>query len=255
MRTTFIAGNWKMNLNGAQAASWVDSVARAATDLPPCDLAVFPSFPHLALALERARAGRLAIGAQNCHHEDRGAFTGEVAAAQLADLGVRWVVLGHSERRRDCAEDDARVAAKLAAARRSGLGAIVCVGETLEQRDAGNTIDVVTRQVAGSLAGRQASEFGSAVAIAYEPVWAIGTGRTATPSQAAEVHAAIRAALSARFGGTAAAAARILYGGSVTPQNAASLLMEAEIDGALIGGASLEAGSFLEIARAAPARG
>ena len=254
MRTSFIAGNWKMNLNGAEATALVEAVARGAPELPACELAVFPPFVHLREAAEAAVSakGRLAVGAQNCHFEDRGAFTGEVSAPMARAAGATWVIVGHSERRRDCGEDDTVVARKLRAALRAKLRAIVCVGETLEQRDAGQTLEVVRSQVDGAFHGLDPADLAS-IAIAYEPVWAIGTGRNATPKQAAEVHRAIRDWVAARFGTAAAEALRILYGGSVTADNAAALLAEAEIDGALVGGASLVADSFLRIARHARA--
>jgi triosephosphate isomerase (TIM) len=254
MRTSLIAGNWKMNLDAERALALVEGIVAAIPTLPRCKLAVFPPFVYIA---ESARAaawsgGRLAIGAQNCHAADSGAHTGEVSAAMLRDVGATTVILGHSERRRDCQECDGVVSKKLRAALRQGLEAIVCVGETLEQRDAGQTLDVVRSQVAQSLGDIEGAAF-ARTAIAYEPVWAIGTGRTATPAQAVEVHAVIRETLAERYGQAVAASTRILYGGSVTAENAATLLKEPEIDGALVGGASLSLDSFLRIVRAARA--
>lgn len=258
MRNSLIAGNWKMNLDFARARTLVDglvaALGRASSNLT-CELAIFPPYPYLSLAVERSRAadGKLAVGAQNCHAEDAGAFTGEVSPAMLADVGCSHVILGHSERRRDFAERDEQIAKRVLAALKHGLLPIVCIGETLEQRDGGETLRVVTSQVDGALAPLDVNAL-SRVVLAYEPVWAIGTGRTATPAQAVEVHAAIRARIRERFGAVAAQHIRILYGGSVTADNAAELLKQVEIDGALVGGASLKLESFLAIAAAARPR-
>jgi triosephosphate isomerase len=190
----------------------------------------------------------VALGGQDCHARPSGAFTGDIAAAMLADLGCGYVIVGHSERRQLHRESDAEVKAKALAAREAGLTAIVCIGETLAERDAGRTLAVIEAQLAGSLPdGATAGD----LVVAYEPVWAIGTGRTASAAQVAEVHAAIRRALGTRL--SDGGAVRILYGGSVKPDNAASLLAVADVDGALVGGASLDAKGFLAIAAAAPA--
>lgn len=254
MRTSLIAGNWKMNLDAERAAALVEGLVTALPSLPKCRLAVFPPFVYLSDCVRAAAwgGGRMAVGAQNCHAAESGAYTGEISAAMLRDLGVTAVILGHSERRRDFAETDATVAKKLIAALKNGLDAIVCVGESLEQRDGGHALDVVRAQVRGSLGDLEGAGL-ARTAIAYEPVWAIGTGRTATPAQAVEVHAAIRDVLAERYGGEVAESTRILYGGSVTPENAALLLEEPQIDGALVGGASLSLESFLRIAKAARA--
>ncbi len=254
MRTSLIAGNWKMNLDAEAASALVEGLVAALPALPKCAIAVYPPFVYLAEVTRAASwsGGRVAVGAQNCHHEDAGAFTGEVSPKMVRDVGATSVLLGHSERRRDFREDDATIARKLRAALRNGLKAVVCVGETLDQRDAGSTLSVVSGQIAGALTGLDPSSMQS-VTIAYEPVWAIGTGRNATPAQAVEVHAAIRSRLAELFGTAIANKTRILYGGSVTADNAAALLSEPEIDGALVGGASLKLDTFTRIVRAARA--
>jgi triosephosphate isomerase len=251
MRSSLIAGNWKMNLDAERAAALVEGIVAALPELPKCRLAVFPPFVYLAECVRAAAwgGGRLAVGGQNCHSAEAGAHTGEVSAAMLRDIGAAAVILGHSERRRDCGETDAIVAKKLVTALKNGLDAIVCVGESLAERDAGRALEVVCEQLRASLGEVEAAAM-TRTAIAYEPVWAIGTGRTATPAQAVEVHVAIRRFLGERFGRDVAEATRVLYGGSVTAQNAKSLLAEPEIDGALVGGASLDLESFLKIAKA-----
>lgn len=216
-----------------------------------CDLLVCPPATLVAAVAEalgdsEALGGDIAIGGQDCHADPSGARTGDVSAEMLADLGCRYVIVGHSERRGGHGETDAQVRAKAAAAHRAGLTAIVCIGETAEQRDAGQTLEVVERQLAGSLPPAAAA---ANTVIAYEPVWAIGTGRTATPAEVAEIHAAIRTWLSGQAQDSEAL--RILYGGSVKPENAAELLAVDNVDGALVGGASLKAADFLAIARAA----
>ena len=247
-RRPLVAGNWK--LNGSRAGnSALISVLRAG--LPAqcrTDVVVCPPYVYLADITAAIHDSVIQLGAQNVAAEDSGAFTGEVAASMLRDVGCEYVIIGHSERRAFYGETDALVAAKVAAALRCGLRPILCVGETLAERDAGNFLDVVRRQLEAVLAvvGIEAFAEGQ---VAYEPVWAIGTGRTATPMQAQDVHAEIRATL-ARRNATIAAAVRILYGGSMKAANAVELLAMADIDGGLIGGASLEAKEFLAIARA-----
>ena len=248
MRKPFIAGNWKMHLDEATARPLVDGLAEACGD--GADVGVFPPFTLLERVARWAEGSGLIVGAQDCHAETSGAFTGEVAAAMVKDAGGTHVILGHSERRRDFGEDEALLATKLRAALDAGLAPILCVGEVLAERDEGRTLDVVSAQVDGVLEPFSAADLG-ALTIAYEPVWAIGTGRVATPEQAVEVHRAIRARLAARFSNEFAEAVRIQYGGSVKPDNAATLLGEAEIDGALVGGASLKLDAFLPIVRAA----
>jgi triosephosphate isomerase len=242
-----IAGNWKMNGGLADATA----LAKAVAALPagPADVLVCPPFPFLAAVGQAIAGSRLALGAQDCHAAPSGAHTGDVSAEMLRDVGCRYVIVGHSERRTNHAETDAVVKAKAEAVLRAGLVAIVCVGETLAERDAGRADAVVAAQLAGSL---PASAAAANLVIAYEPVWAIGTGRTPTAAQVADIHAAIRADLVRRFAD--GAAMRVLYGGSVNAANAAELLAVANVDGALVGGASLKADAFAAIAAAAPKR-
>jgi len=240
-----IVGNWKMN---GLAASLVEATAlREALDVEPAQTRVglCPPATLIARMALQLKGGAVEIGGQDCHAKASGAFTGSVSAEMLADAGAGLVIVGHSERRAGFGETDADVAAKAEAALRAGLEPIVCVGETLEQRDAGDAVAVVTAQVAGSLPD---SLRGRTFAVAYEPVWAIGTGRTPTLEQIAEIHAAIRAALVARLD---AATVPILYGGSVNPGNATEILAVPDVGGALVGGASLKATDFLAIVRAA----
>jgi triosephosphate isomerase len=251
-RRPLIAGNWKMNAGGHDARPLAAAVARAAADLPRVDVLVAPPFPALGVVAEELdRAGsRVAVAAQNMSHEAGGAFTGEVAGSMIRDFGATWVILGHSERRQLYGETDALVAKKTLAAMTSGPRPIVCVGETLEEREAGTTIAVVERQVRAVVeALARQPGFG---AIAYEPVWAIGTGKVAKPEDAQEVHAKIRALLRVTSD-TLADGTRILYGGSVKADNALALLSQADIDGALVGGASLDAAGFGRILEAAEA--
>lgn len=242
-----VAGNWKMNGLGASLGE-ADALAKALQErAAACRVALCPP----ATLVERM--GRVLtdtpveLGGQDCHAEVSGAFTGSVSAPMLADAGARLVILGHSERRASFGETDADVAAKVDAALDAGLEPIICVGETMAEREAGRAVEVVSRQVAGSL---PSSLSGKAFAVAYEPVWAIGTGLTPTLEQIEEVHAAVRAAMVARLG-EGGRAAPILYGGSVKPSNAAEILAVAEVGGALVGGASLKAEDFLGIIRAA----
>lgn len=243
MRRPLVAGNWKMNGSRAIVA---DLLAGLGDVKSSADVVVCPTFVHIAQVIEAAGSD-LQVGAQDCSHMAAGAFTGEVAAPMLADIGCQWVILGHSERRQYHAESDELVAAKLSAAVAAGLGPIVCVGETREQREDGEAESVVARQLAGALEG-QANLAG--LVIAYEPVWAIGTGLTATPEQAQDMHAFIREQL-AVTAEVDAAATRILYGGSVKASNAATLFGRADIDGALVGGAALDAEEFRQIIDAA----
>lgn len=243
MRTKLIAGNWKMNGLRADLAELDGIVASAAG--AACDVAVAVPATLILAAAERAPA--LAIGAQDVHTADKGAHTGCISAAMVRDAGARFTIVGHSERRADQGESDADVKAKAAAARRHGLSVILCVGETLAERDAGRAEAVVTAQLAGSLPEGAAGDW---LSIAYEPVWAIGTGRTPTTSDVGAMHAAIRAKLSELVGGEAERV-RILYGGSVTGDNARDLLDAGDVDGALVGGASLTAAKFKPIVEAA----
>jgi triosephosphate isomerase len=246
MRRPFIAGNWKMNLLRASAVELAEGIAKRADKIEGVDMAVCPPSCYLD-AVGRAVAGsKVALGAQNMYHEREGAFTGELSAAMLRDLGCKYVILGHSERRHILGETDAAINEKVHAALSAGLIPIVCVGELLSQRDAGQTLAVIRRQFDGSLAGLSAEQIGTIV-IAYEPVWAIGTGKVATPQQAEEVHLALRKIIGERYNGPVAEGVRIQYGGSVKPDNAAELLKQPNIDGALVGGASLKVDQFLGI--------
>jgi triosephosphate isomerase len=245
-----LAGNWKMFGLGASLAE-IRALGRALTEEAPSgEIVVCPPATLLTDAARAAAGTCIAIGGQNCHVKPSGAFTGDIAAEMLRDAGADYVILGHSERRQFHGETDVEVAEKVQAARRAGLTPIVCIGESESERHAGQAVQVVTAQLAGSLP--QDAE-PAALVIAYEPVWAIGTGLTPTVEQIEEMHAAIRDALTQRFG-EAAAKIRILYGGSVKPANAAEILGLKNVNGALVGGASLKAADFLAIIRAAPKR-
>ncbi len=249
MRIPLIAGNWKMNTSREQAVELARGVADGAAGMP-VELVVCPPFVWLEAVATALAGSVVSLGAQNVCADPDGAFTGEVSAAMLNSCGCRYVILGHSERRQLMGETDASVNRKLVAAHRAGLVPIVCVGETLQQREAGQTGTVVRGQLAGSLAGLSATQMEGTV-IAYEPVWAIGTGKNATPAEAQAVHADLRNWLRSHYNSEVAEAVLILYGGSVKPDNAASLLGQPDIDGALVGGASLKADGFLGIAGAA----
>lgn len=241
-----IAGNWKMHGTLREAATLAAEVRAGAGDLAAAlDLLLCPPHPHLAAASAALGFSNIAVGGQDCHRAARGAHTGDVSAAMLADAGASFVVLGHSERRADHGETDAAVRAKAEAAIAAGLVPVVCVGETEAQRDAGEAEAVVAAQLAGSLPDGFAGARG---VVAYEPVWAIGTGRTPTAGDVARMHAAMRRLVAEAHGGYRP---RLLYGGSVKPSNAAELLAVPDVDGALVGGASLVAADFLAIARAA----
>ncbi len=250
-RQQLIAGNWKMHHGGPSGCQLAADLVRACGDLATVDVVVAPPYTALAAVAHELEGSRIEVAAQNVHQDSQGAFTGEVSAAMLVDCGCRWVIIGHSERRQLFGETDEAVARKVRAAMDAQLRPIVCVGETLFEREAGNTLSVVERQVS-AFAALLASRVGFA-AVAYEPVWAIGTGKVAGPEQAQEVHAAIRAQL-AKIDGPLAEQTRILYGGSVKPDNAAGLLSCPDVDGALVGGASLDADSFVKIVHAAPSR-
>jgi len=249
MRKIIIAGNWKMNKDHKEAAELARGVVEKVGDVTGVDVAVCPTFTSLASVADVVDGTNVALGAQDMFWEEKGAYTGEISANMLLTLGCRFVILGHSERRQYFCETDDTVAKKVSAAIAAGLTPIVCVGETKEERESGVTQDVVGRQVRGAFEGMSASEFGGTV-VAYEPVWAIGTGLTATTEQAQEVHAFIRGLLVEIFDGETAEKTRIQYGGSMKPGNARELLQQPDIDGGLIGGAALDAGSFEEIVRA-----
>lgn len=248
-RRPLVAGNWKLNGSRTGNSALISALRAGLPAQCRTDVVVCPPYVYLADIAAAIHDSVIQLGAQNIAAEDSGAFTGEVAASMLRDVGCEYVIIGHSERRAFYGETDALVAAKVAAALRCGLRPILCVGETLAERDAGNFLDVVRRQLEAVLAVVGIEAFVTAQ-VAYEPVWAIGTGRTATPMQAQDVHAEIRATL-ARRNATIAAAVRILYGGSVKASNAKDLFAMADIDGGLIGGASLDAAGFLGICNAA----
>ncbi len=251
-RRPLIAGNWKMNGRLADGIALAKGVAAKVSEAGAglrCDMAVCPPFPLLAPVAEAVKGSGLGVGGQDCHAKDSGAHTGDTSALLLADIGCSYVIVGHSERRTDHAETDAQVQAKAAAAHKAGLVAIICIGETLAQRDAGQTLEVNRTQLVGSLPEGATPEN---TVIAYEPVWAIGTGRTATPEQAQEVHAAIRAELVKKLGQEAAGKMRILYGGSMKPDNAKELLALPDVDGGLIGGAALKVDDFWAIGQSCP---
>ena len=251
MRKKIVAANWKMNMTQAESARFVEALLLEIGDISSVDVVIIPPFTALVKVMEALGAAQnIKIGAQNMHWERNGAFTGEISAALLRDLFVRYVVLGHSERRALFGETDEIVNRKVRAAHEATLRPIVCVGETLAQRDKGNVEKILSIQLRGSLANIEAKELQETV-IAYEPVWAIGTGRNATPAQAQEAHAFIRHTLGQISDDATADRIRIQYGGSVKPENARELMSQPDIDGALVGGASLEARSFAEIVKAA----
>nr|WP_198983386.1 triose-phosphate isomerase [Herbaspirillum sp. ASV7] len=248
MRRKLVAGNWKMNGSLAANAALIAGIKEGLAAVA-CDVAVCAPAPYLAQVQAAVAGSVLASGAQDISAHASGAYTGEVSAAMLQEFGVQYVIIGHSERRAYHGESDAAVAAKTVAALKAGLVPLVCVGETLEQREAGQTNDVVGGQLDVVLAALSAED-AARIVVAYEPVWAIGTGKTATPEMAQEVHAMLRARLQAKSA-EAAAKVRILYGGSMKPDNAVQLLAMADIDGGLIGGAALKAADFLAIIAAA----
>jgi triosephosphate isomerase len=250
-RRKLVAGNWKMNGTRVSAQSLVDAVdaAQLSGETGEVDIAVFPPFVYLGELSARYAKSRIAFGAQDVSEHMQGAFTGEIAATMVRDIGATHTLIGHSERRQYHAENNERVARKFAQALAADLVPVLCVGETLEQREAGKTEEIVAAQLDAVLTQSGIAAFSQAI-IAYEPVWAIGTGRTATPGQAQEVHAFIRGKL-AKIDAIIGGSTRILYGGSVKPGNAAELFAKADIDGGLIGGASLVASEFLAICAAA----
>jgi triosephosphate isomerase (TIM) len=246
-RRPLAAANWKMHLLRAEARAFCAQL-RASPPTLGADVVIFPSSPLLGTVAEALAGSEIEVGGQDLHPEDAGAHTGDVSGAQLVDAGCRWAIVGHSERRRDHGEDDAQVASKLAAAVRHGLRPVLCVGETREERRAGATFAVLERQLTAALAAAPAD--GAAWVMAYEPVWAIGTGDVASPEQAQEAHAFLRQRLAAHGSPALAATLRLLYGGSVKPDNAAELIAQPDVDGFLVGGASLDAGKFLAIIHA-----
>jgi triosephosphate isomerase len=248
MRIPLIAGNWKMFKKTDDALQTVDDLLRLVDGVEGVEVVVAPSFTLLKSVSQAVAGSRVSVAGQDCYWEDEGAFTGEVSPGMLVDAGCSHVIIGHSERRQYFGETDETVNRKLKSALRAGLAAMVCIGETLEEREAGDTFKVLERQVEGGLSGISISEMGNVV-IAYEPVWAIGTGRTASDDQAQEAHAFIRGLVAKLFPSPVAENTRILYGGSVKPGNIAGLMSRPDIDGALVGGASLDAESFAAVIR------
>ena len=251
MRKKIVAANWKMNMTQAESARFVKALLTNLGEITDVEVVIVPPFTAIAKVIEAlGNAQNVTVGAQNMYWEKNGPFTGEISAALLRDLFVRYVVLGHSERRILFGETDEMVNRKVRAAHEAKLRPIVCVGETLEQRDKGNVEKVLSAQLRGSLAGLSPKQLQDTV-IAYEPVWAIGTGRNATPAQAQEAHAFIRRTLREMADDATAERVRIQYGGSVKPENARELMSQPDIDGALVGGASLDPRSFAQIVKAA----
>jgi triosephosphate isomerase len=246
MRKPFIAGNWKMNTNSASAVALAAGLAKELSQVDTVDVAVCPPFVYLQSVAAALSASNIALGAQNVYFEGNGAFTGETSCEMLKDCCCTYVILGHSERRHVMGETDALINKKVKAAIDSGLLPILCVGELLEERDAGKTMDVVDTQVRKGLEGICGERIG-AVTIAYEPVWAIGTGRTATKEQAQEVHAKIRGLIEKLYDRNVAQAMRIQYGGSAKPSNTAELMAQPDVDGLLVGGASLKVEDFAQM--------
>jgi triosephosphate isomerase len=252
MKKPFVAGNWKMNTDSHTSVKLAELIVSGSCELAgdSVTVAVCPPFVYLQSVAKAVSASHVAVGAQDVYYEVKGAFTGEVSSAMLKDIGCTYVLCGHSERRHVIGETDELVNRKLIAALSGGLLPILCVGELLAERDAAQTENVVSRHLKEGLAGLSAEKV-SAVTIAYEPVWAIGTGRTATPQQAQEVHGFIRDLLDQMYDAELAEEIRILYGGSVKPSNSAELMSQSDIDGLLVGGASLKADDFLAIVRSA----
>ena len=248
MRKPFVAGNWKMNTDSLNSVSLVREVAEGVSDIAgeKIDIAILPPFVYICYVVGALSTSHIAVGAQDVYFEHKGAFTGEISAEMLKDVGCTYVLCGHSERRHIIKETDELVNKKVSAAILGGLLPILCVGELLEERKAGRTNEVVKRHIERGLAGLS-EEKAAAVTIAYEPVWAIGTGLNATPAQAQEVHSMIRQLLAKMYNKRAAEEMRILYGGSVNAGNAASLMSQDDVDGLLVGGASLKAEEFISI--------
>lgn len=249
-RRTIIAGNWKMNKTPAEAKTLIDELKPLVSKAKWCEVVLCVPFVDISVAVRMLRDTRIAVGAQDLHQNESGAFTGDVSGAMLKNAGVKYVIVGHSERRQFCGETDAIVSAKVHAALNAGLRPIVCVGEALPQREAGITMDLLTLQVKAALAGITADRLREIV-FAYEPIWAIGTGKTATSEQAAEACEHIRTVIRKIYGARAARSITIQYGGSMNAANAQELLAQLDVDGGLIGGASLKAADFTAIVNAA----
>ena len=248
MRKKIVAGNWKMNTTVPEGVALAQAVVAKSAEVPAgVGLIVATPFTHLCPVAEVVKGTRVELSAENCADKEKGAFTGEVSAAMVASTGAQWTILGHSERRQYYGETDAKLVEKVKLALANGLKVILCVGENLDEREAGRHFEVVTAQTENVLFQFSAEEMASIV-IAYEPVWAIGTGKTATAEQAEEIHACIRKVLAAHFGAQVAEETTILYGGSCKPSNAKELFAQPDIDGGLIGGAALKADDFIGIA-------
>jgi triosephosphate isomerase len=241
-----MAGNWKMFKTPADTKAFFEKFLPLVASSTHCETVICPPFVNIAAAIDAVKGSRVEIGGQNLHWAKDGAFTGEISGPMLKSTGAEWVIIGHSERRQFFGETDATVLKRTVAALEAGLKPIVCVGEMLAERESGETDAVLRNQFEGGIASLTPEQF-ARIVIAYEPVWAIGTGKTATPEIAADAHRVIRALVTGKFGSDAGAAIRILYGGSVKPDNVKGLMAQPEIDGALVGGASLEAGSFASI--------
>ena len=249
MRKIIIAGNWKMNKTEKETVELITALRTKLIDVAAVDIVVCPVFTSLSVANDILLETNIGLGAQNLHWEDSGAFTGEISASMIKSVGAQYVIIGHSERRQFFGETNETVNKKIKAALKEGLKPIVCIGEVLEDREAGKTFDVIKGQCEGSLANLTSEEMGKII-LAYEPVWAIGTGKTASPQQAQEVHKYIRDLLVTLFSEELAQSVRIQYGGSVKPENSADLMSQPDIDGALVGGASLKCDSFVGIIEA-----
>lgn len=241
-----MAGNWKMYKTASETAAFFDKFCPLVSGATERDIVIFPTFVNLPAAVESVKSTNVEVGGQNLYWEKEGAFTGEISGPMLAAVGAKWALVGHSERRQYFGETNETVLKRTIAALTAGLLPVVCVGERLEERESGSTNAVLDQQFSEGIAGLTADQF-SKIAIAYEPVWAIGTGKTATPEIAQEAHAHIRSLVKAKFGDEAASKARILYGGSVKPDNVKALMSQVDIDGTLVGGASLDAASFASI--------
>lgn len=245
-RKPIMAGNWKMHKNRSESAELAKALVAVAGNSTDVDVVICPVYTSLDSAIESVKGSNIQVGAQNCHFEETGAYTGEISVAALKEVGVDYIIIGHSERRQYFNETDKDINAKAKAIYKHGLTPIICVGETLEERESEKTSDVITTQIRACLADLPADKVAASV-IAYEPVWAIGTGKTASKEQAQEVHALIRKLVADLYDSTTAEAVRIQYGGSVKPANVRELMEQPDIDGALVGGAALDAESFAAI--------
>ena len=244
MRRSFIAANWKMNMTMAETREFLSRFVPAVQDVSGVDIVVAPPFTSMETAAKALSGTSVMLAAQNIFYEEKGAYTGEISSAMLVEMGCQYTIIGHSERRQYFHEDDMIVNKKIKTAKKNGLGVILCIGESLQEREAGKTFDILRRQIEEGLNGEKLN----GIVIAYEPIWAIGTGMTATPEQAQEAHAYIRSQLKTKYGNEADDLC-IIYGGSVTPENVDSLMSCHDVDGALVGGASLKVDSFARIVK------